>query len=220
MKLNLKRPLHIILIILIVAALTFIIVESSLSHEKSVEHSQKVEAALDKLTSNKNNGSTADNNQGGESVKDNAAGSVQGTDSDNKKPESDKGGADAQKPADGETTAKKVSLRKIAHFVEHGILGMLMLLLAISMESEASKIKRLIPLHPRRVFLVINMGVLIALFDETVQIFSGRGSSVKDIWLDISGSVSFIVLTYLIAFSVYLCKYKLMKRTRDAAVFE
>ncbi len=203
MKLNLKRPLHIVLVILIIAALTFIFVQSSLSNEKSVEHSQKVEAAIDKITGSKDNGESKNDeeqtsNQDKESVE---------------KPQNPTTDSSADAP-------KKIPLRKLAHFIEHGILGMLVLLLAISMESEASEIKRKIPLHTIRALFVINIGVWVALLDETIQIFSGRGASVKDIWLDISGSLSFIAVTYLIALVVYAVRYNCEVRKSVAEILK
>lgn len=69
-------------------------------------------------------------------------------------------------------------VRKLAHFVEYGALGcVLALLLAL--------------LKRRRWQSVVNCAfavLTVALTDETIQIFTGRGSQVQDVWLDFVGS--------------------------------
>ncbi len=66
-------------------------------------------------------------------------------------------------------------VRKLAHFTEFGLLGVTMTALICS-----------IPAHPLWAFLLT---LLSALTDETVQIFSERGSQVQDVWLDFGGAV-------------------------------
>ena len=69
-------------------------------------------------------------------------------------------------------------VRKLAHFTEFFILG--------------TELSGLLWLERRRsVQSYLNIwfaGELCALLDETVQIFSGRGPSVADVWLDTAGA--------------------------------
>lgn len=68
-------------------------------------------------------------------------------------------------------------IRKLAHFIEFAALG--------------SQLAVLLILFGRvRLQLVLNctfFGLTVALLDETIQIFSYRGSQVQDIWLDFAG---------------------------------
>lgn len=77
-------------------------------------------------------------------------------------------------------------LRKAAHFVEFGVLGFFM-----------SKTFR----HLRNYILLkpLFFTLLVALCDETVQLFSpGRSASVQDVWLDFSGAALGALLVWLI----------------------
>ncbi len=68
-------------------------------------------------------------------------------------------------------------VRKAAHFCEFAALGTMFLLWikehAVQMELRLS--------------LCALVGVSVPLIDETIQIFSGRGPALSDVWLDISG---------------------------------
>lgn len=68
-------------------------------------------------------------------------------------------------------------IRKLAHFSEFACLGGLStgLLLASSK----------LGLHP--VLHLLSGGFFVAAIDETIQIFSNRGSQLQDVWLDFSG---------------------------------
>lgn len=70
-------------------------------------------------------------------------------------------------------------LRKVAHFVEYFLLGT-----ALRLSGARPSLLR-----------TLNGGLLVAFMDETLQIFSGRGSSVADIWLDLSGVLVGALLT-------------------------
>ena len=75
-------------------------------------------------------------------------------------------------------------VRKLAHFTEFFILG-----------AELSALLWLERL--RTVQWYVNIwfaGELTALCDETVQIFSGRGPMVRDVWLDTAGATCGILL--------------------------
>ena len=79
-------------------------------------------------------------------------------------------------------------VRKLAHFTEYGALGCeLALLLAL---------QKRVSWQP-----VVNcafVAMVVALTDETIQIFTGRGSQVQDVWLDFAGSCTGILLVLLI----------------------
>ena len=84
------------------------------------------------------------------------------------------------------------NVRKIAHFVEFGILGAELTLFAIFFTANERKY---LPLSQLVSFFV-------AFFDETLQIFSGRGPMISDVWLDFCGSLCFSVSVYLVCLSV------------------
>ena len=77
------------------------------------------------------------------------------------------------------------NVRKIAHFVEFGAFGLeLALFLILYAENK------------RKSFVAVLLaGFFTAFIDETLQIFSGRGPSVADVWLDYSGFLTFFALT-------------------------
>lgn len=88
----------------------------------------------------------------------------------------------------GPEKATEHLLRKLAHFGEFFLLGAEMHLLA----AECG-----------RTGIAAAFGVLLrcnfcAFLDETIQIFSGRGPDIKDVWLDTFGSASGILITLLI----------------------
>ncbi len=76
-------------------------------------------------------------------------------------------------------------VRKLAHFAEFGILGLQLGILIKKPKSSA--------------FL---FAILCAMTDETIQIFTGRGSQVQDVWLDFVGAstgiLAGIAILYLI----------------------
>ena len=79
------------------------------------------------------------------------------------------------------------NVRKIAHFFEFSILG--------------AEIAAYILIFRRRLsyaLLSFGAGAFFALADETIQIFSERGSSVADVWLDFSGFFLVESLIYLV----------------------
>ncbi len=76
-------------------------------------------------------------------------------------------------------TVGGLSVRKLAHFAEFFALGAaIMSLLMIS-------VKGLYKRYSAATFL----GLLVPVIDETIQIFSGRGSSLRDVWIDVGGYV-------------------------------
>ncbi len=90
-------------------------------------------------------------------------------------------------------------LRKCAHFFEYFVLG--------SIWSQGIFI-----FAQRRKIIsreIIIAGLLTALFDETLQLFSnGRSASVNDVWLDFSA----FVFAFLIIFMFFLIKSNIKKK--------
>lgn len=79
-------------------------------------------------------------------------------------------------------------LRKAAHFCEFGLLGVL-----LSCERLADR------RHGRKSILhCLAASLFVASADDTLQIFTGRGSQVRDVLLDFSGAMTGILGIFLI----------------------
>ena len=85
-------------------------------------------------------------------------------------------------------------VRKMAHFCEYTLEGFLLMLCM-----------RVYSRHPLRHITVPMLGgVLTAMADETIQIYSpGRSSQVTDVWLDFSGAMAGILVGL---FCLALCR--------------
>ena len=89
-------------------------------------------------------------------------------------------------------------IRKLAHFTEFTALG---ILLSIDTVLFLKNMKQY-------VWIPLFIGLLVALIDETIQLFPiGRSSSVKDVWLDFSG-VIFGTILLLVLKQIYLFKLR------------
>lgn len=89
-------------------------------------------------------------------------------------------------------------VRKLAHFTEFTALGFL---LSIDTVLFLKKMKQY-------VWIPLFSGLLVALIDETIQLFPlGRSSSVKDVWLDFFGVVFGTVL-FLVLKRIYFLKLR------------
>ncbi|MDD4311559.1 MAG: VanZ family protein [Eubacteriales bacterium] len=93
-------------------------------------------------------------------------------------------------------------VRKLAHFTEFGALGAEFVLLTILLQ----KVKL------QSVLNCLFAGLVVAVTDETIQIFSSRGSQVADIWIDFSGVVAG-VLVILLIFAIV----KSAKRSKESS---
>ena len=73
-------------------------------------------------------------------------------------------------------------VRKLAHFTEYAVYGIELSLLIVSnwMKWKTGKIFK-------RILICLNMILITAFIDETIQFFSGRGPAVLDIWIDLAG---------------------------------
>ncbi len=95
-------------------------------------------------------------------------------------------------------------VRKLAHFAEFGFLAFEAFLF--------TRIQRLPPLTSA--ILSLPFGLLIAAIDETLQIFTNRGSSVVDVLIDFSGFFTATAITYL---ALWLYRKK-RKESQNASV--
>ncbi len=95
-------------------------------------------------------------------------------------------------------------VRKLAHIAEYMVLGV-----------ELSVLSLLIGKHSIGYMAVT--AVCTALCDETIQIFSKRGSQVQDVWLDISGAILGTMLVLLACFVFKLVAY-VRKKNNHASV--
>ena len=99
-------------------------------------------------------------------------------------------------------TALHFWVRKLAHFLEFAALGLVGSLLL-----RLCKRDRII-----RWTCAVMMGGFFALTDETIQIFSRRGSSVRDVWIDLIG---FFAGCLLAEFLMILRRNFLAKRQKQ-----
>lgn len=79
-------------------------------------------------------------------------------------------------------------IRKIAHFAEYGLLGIEIALYVIFYSENKHKSALINTLTP----------FAVGFADETIQIFSGRGPQIVDVWIDASGFITCSAITYAI----------------------
>jgi len=95
----------------------------------------------------------------------------------------------------------QVNLRKIAHFVEFALLGVLVALYVSFFMKKAAFIALSYP-----------AALIAAFIDESIQMFSRRGPSVFDVWIDFSGFFVFATLVYVAFFAIEASYNKLSKK--------
>ena len=96
-----------------------------------------------------------------------------------------------------------IYIRKIAHFTEFAVLGVEMTLLTYLTTKSGI----------RELGGCVAFGPIVAVIDETIQIFSGRGSSLFDIMIDTCGYLSAFLVTSLLYFVI--CNTSLIIRERS-----
>lgn len=89
-------------------------------------------------------------------------------------------------------------IRKTAHFLAFFLLG-----------TEAT-LYCLCGRKPDRYDLgkIIGFVFITAFLDETIQVFSGRGPMITDVWLDIAGGVTAMLLVFALYSLINVCKRK------------
>jgi VanZ family protein len=95
------------------------------------------------------------------------------------------------------------NISKIGHCLEYGIFGIES---AVYLFCFVDRDKRY-----AACFRFIGLAMLVAFLDETVQIFSGRGPSVSDVWLDSAG---FVTVGAVFSLLIYAFKH-LIKPSKD-----
>ena len=83
-------------------------------------------------------------------------------------------------------------VRKLAHFTEFAVLGILTQFLLWSLrpdpDSAQQKAATHVPGWLISIVISIGFGFFAAFLDETIQMFSDRGDQISDVWLDVSGA--------------------------------
>ena len=87
----------------------------------------------------------------------------------------------------------QINIRKLAHFFEFALLGVELSLYAVLFLREKGFILK-----------TYAASLFVALVDETIQIFSGRGPAIFDVWLDFFGFLTAASFVYAVAFFVTL----------------
>lgn len=83
-------------------------------------------------------------------------------------------------------------VRKLAHFTEYSVLGVeLALIFGIIKRKERKSVWCNYP-------MIIMHAVTLSFIDETIQIFSGRGPAIVDMWIDTVGAAIFSAIVLLI----------------------
>lgn len=97
------------------------------------------------------------------------------------------------------------NIRKVAHFTEFFLLG--------------TEIGIYIVLFMRKyktVLLSYPLGLVLAFFDESIQILSDRGPMISDVWVDLFGFSTAITLVYAVLFTAMLLYGKyILKRSKN-----
>ena len=83
-------------------------------------------------------------------------------------------------------------VRKLAHFAEFALLGFELFFWFSGVREKRKEMLLLAMAH----------GLFAALTDETIQLFSARGSQVQDVWLDFAGATTGAAFALLVAFLI------------------
>lgn len=89
------------------------------------------------------------------------------------------------------------NIRKIAHFTEYGVLGVWVALLFLTCESRTAA----------KGAVSIAFGFGVGFFDESLQMLSGRGPTIADVWIDAAGYVFFGCIVCLFG-RLWICMRK------------
>ena len=98
--------------------------------------------------------------------------------------------------------------RKIAHFIEYGLLGAEV---AILVNFYLQKRKMM-------AVLSVPLAMCFAVIDETLQYFSGRGPAILDVWIDLGGFLTLSLITYGVIFALTKIKYRLRHRAEQTEI--
>ncbi len=95
-------------------------------------------------------------------------------------------------------------VRKAAHFLEFFLLGTELTVYMFCRH----------PLTRRDIGNILVMLFGTAFIDETLQIFSARGPAISDVWLDLSGGVTAMLLTFALYELIVACRRRGRKSRR------
>ncbi|HBI51621.1 MAG TPA: hypothetical protein DDX72_02440 [Ruminococcaceae bacterium] len=90
-------------------------------------------------------------------------------------------------------------VRKLAHFAEHAVAGIILGCYFFPEARDAVSRKEKIV----KAAIPFAAGLFIGFIDETVQLFSGRGAAVADVWIDFAGICCGAAVTGLVIFVIY-----------------
>ncbi len=91
----------------------------------------------------------------------------------------------------------QTNIRKIAHFVEFAVLG--------------AEVAAFVVLFIKKIDYALAsflFAFVMAFFDETIQIFSGRGPQITDVWIDLSGFAATAIIIYTVCVMICFVKNK------------
>lgn len=110
----------------------------------------------------------------------------------------------------GEGNATELFVRKAAHFTEFFVLGFEWLIFMRTVvkdricSDEKKDKKTAAGVAAVRIVNAWFLGTMCAAVDETIQIFSGRGSSLLDVWLDSAGCLTALLLSI----PIFYCHFR------------
>lgn len=101
------------------------------------------------------------------------------------------------------------NLRKSAHVIEYGILGVIVFLIfaAFPGKRRAEGEKGLCGLSLQRLWNMVTLPLAVAVADESIQMLSGRGPLISDVLIDMLGAVCAMA----VCFCVYLAARKIRR---------
>ena len=101
------------------------------------------------------------------------------------------------------------NIREWAHFIEFAALGT-----EVALYVAFFLLRRRSKLRPKVSFIIYSFiaAPILALLDETLQIFTERGPEIKDVWIDTLGFVSLATVVY----AVYIAAVLIMRRLRSS----
>ena len=107
----------------------------------------------------------------------------------------------------GKGNVTELFVRKLAHFSEFALLGMELCLFFTGKRQRKRD----------GLLLALAHGLFAALVDETVQIFSGRGPMIQDVWIDFSGVTTgavFQMAVFVICLKIVAAQRKKMREAQ------